>query len=167
MRKSHWCFVVQGMSALLLSCMAAKAADATYDGMYFVSQDVNDVDYLVESTTIAEPGPGLKTATVYRVEDDGIGNIQSWELRCSHLGIKLLADHDYEQFDDGTWGDGDGPPADSDFKAVTKKTSMGQVAQFACRWPTTSKDQTPMLALPSDPKARIQLLVRAAEKPNK
>lgn len=144
---------------LFLGCASAQTAQPTYDGMFFVSSDVDNVDYLIESATIAIPDADHRVATVYRVQDDGIGNIQNWEFRCKKLGIEMLADHDYEQFDDGTWGDADGPPKDTDFTAVSEKVSMGQVAQFACRWPKVSKGTSRLPPVPADPKARIQYLI--------
>jgi major membrane immunogen (membrane-anchored lipoprotein) len=155
------------LSLLFLGCTSAQSAEGMYDGMYSVSLDEDNVMHIVESTTIATPGPGRKIATVYEVEEVGIGHIETWEFRCKDLTAKLLSDHDYEQFADGTWGERDSPPTKDDvfkdFVQVTAKESQGQVAQFVCRWPNLAKGEASadlLPSMPADPTARIQFMIK-------
>lgn len=143
----------------------ARSADATGDGMYVVGEDADYAWYLVDAFTITTPGEGYRKATVYRTTINhamGVynGNLQSWEFRCKPLGVKLLSDHDYQKFEDGTWGDADGPPASTDFIPMKTTQAMGVVAKFACLWPKVPKTAAVLtVSLPDDPKERLEYLL--------
>jgi hypothetical protein len=151
------------VAALVIGCGAARAADASYHGMYFVSADMDNSVYLVESTTITTPEAGHRIATVYLVEDNGRGHIQSWDFRCSDLAGKLLSDHDYQHFLDNSWGENTTEP-EPDFKPASKDESLGQVAEFACRWPKRLKGTDKFPPVPTDPVLRIKLMIIARQK---
>jgi hypothetical protein len=151
-------------AAILLAGVPAHSEDSTYGGMYIVTEDVDKTLYLVEATTITTPRQGYRRATVYQAQANRVmgvyyGNIQSWEFRCDPLAHKLLADHDYQRFADGTWGDPNGPAADADFTPVTEELALGQVAKFACVWPKAPAGAANLPSPPADPKQRIQFII--------
>ncbi len=155
-----------GVCASLLVSIPVMSADTTSNGMYLVAEDVDYARYLVDASTITTPREGYRRTTVYRTTIDhamGVynGNLQSWEVRCKPLGVKLLADHDYQQMADGTWGDADGSPAGSDFTPMAEGQAMGAVAKFACMWPKIPRDALNLgsASLPVDPKERIEFLL--------
>ncbi len=137
-----------------------------YSGMVFVAADETDaytIFYMIESTAIKTAGPGVKSATVYRVETDGKGDIQSWQFRCKDFGIKLLADHAYQHEADNTWTGGDGAAPDSDFLLDQKDLSLGKVAQYACKGPKGIAGVKKFNPAPDDPVSRIQVLILSFE----